>query len=159
MTPENYRRYAPRMVGENARGTGSGDRQLLTLITELTDEGMVWPMKSALDTWGRNRVARVIEDGFAVVRQRRHAEADGGLGDLDFISAEEARVLVYHLPKTASDAPDAYVIHAGPWAAIGPEDEPDLIFRYVADSPEAVAQVRHRHAELRQAWEEWLASA
>jgi hypothetical protein len=50
------------------------------------------------------------------------------------------------------------VIHAGPWAAMGPEDDPDLIFRYAAD-PEAVVEVRRRHMELRHEWEQWLASA
>jgi hypothetical protein len=101
----------------------------------------------------------VIADGFAVVRRRRDADADGGLGDANFVPAEDARVLVHHLPKTTWDAPDAYVIHAGPWAAIGPEDEPDLIFRYAADDPEALVVVRRRHTELRHEWEQWLASA
>jgi hypothetical protein len=45
------------------------------------------------------------------------------------------------------------------WAALGPEDEPDLIFRYAADDPEAGAEARRRHAELRHGWEQWLASA
>ena len=46
-----------------------------------------------------------------------------------------------------------------PWAGIGPEDEPDLIYRYAADEPEAVAEVRRRHAERRNRWEQNLASA
>jgi hypothetical protein len=135
------------------------DRSLLHLITELTDEGMVWPLESVLDTWGRERAIRVLADGFAVIRSRRDADKDGGLGAANFVTTEDARVLVHYLKKTAWDAPDAYVISAGPWAAIGPEDEPDLIFRYTADDPEAVTEVRRRHAELRRVWEQNLASA
>ena len=37
------------------------------------------------------------------------------------------------------------MIVAGPWGAIGPEDEPNLILRYIADDPDAVAEVRSRH--------------
>lgn len=150
-------------TGGSGGGPGSGgvigsDRKLLGLITELTDEGMVWPLKMALDTWGRERAARVVADGFAVLRNRRNADADGGLGDANFVPTEDAPVVIHHLRKTAWDAPDAYVIVAGPWGAIGPEDEPDLIFRYVADDPDAVAEVRRRHAELLQAWEIWRRS-
>jgi hypothetical protein len=140
-------------------GVTGSDRKLLELIAELTDEGMVWPLKHVLDTWGREPAARVIADGFAVVRQRRDADKDGGLDDANFVSAKDARILVYHLRETEWDAPEAYVILAGPWAAIGPEDDTDLIFRYVADDPEAIAEVQRRHAERRDAWEQKLASA
>jgi hypothetical protein len=120
---------------------------------------MVLPLDRALHTWERERVARVIEDGFAVARRNRDADKDGGLDDANFVSTEDARTLVNHLRKTAWDAPDAYVIHDAPWAGIGPEDEPDLIYQYAADDPEAVAEVRRRHAERRNRWEQNLAQA
>jgi hypothetical protein len=57
--PRKVRRYAPvTTAAENERGAGSGDRSLLHLITELTDEGMVWPLQSAIDHWGRERAVR-----------------------------------------------------------------------------------------------------
>jgi hypothetical protein len=132
------------------------DRKLVDLISELTDCGMVLPLKSVLDFWGRERAARVITDGFAVVR--RNADAARSLDDASFVSTEDALVLVHHLRKTTWDAPDAHLILAGPWASIGPEDEPDLIARYAADDPGAVAEVQRRHAERRYAWEQKLAS-
>jgi hypothetical protein len=40
----------------------------------------------------------------------------------------------------------------GSWAAIGPEDEADLILRSAADDPKAIDEVRLRHAERREVW-------
>ena len=36
-------------------GVTGSDRKLLELITELTDEGMVWPFKHVIDSWAVSR--------------------------------------------------------------------------------------------------------
>ena len=115
------------------------DRRLFFLIEELTDCGIVMSLRSTVDDWGREHTKRVIADGFAVIRPEG-ADLDDG----NFLDVEAANAVIDHLRKT-----DNYVIIAGPWAAIGPEDDPDLIRRYAADDPEAVAEVRRRHAERR----------
>ena len=115
------------------------DRQLFILIEELTDCGMVMSPQSTIDYWGREHTKRVLADGFAVIRR-----GGADLDDANFLDAEEAHVVIDHLRKT-----DDYANIEGPWAPIGPEDEFDLIRRYAADDPEAVAEVRRRHAERR----------
>ena len=65
---------------------------------------MVLTLDCALHTWRRERVARVIEDGFAVGRRNRDADKDGGLDDANFVPTEDARTLVDHLRKTAWEA-------------------------------------------------------
>jgi hypothetical protein len=150
-------------IGESGASPGPGnaidhDRALFALITELTDEGMVYDLKGVLDMYGRERAARVVADGFAVIRRRRDVDAPGGLDGMNFVPTEDARIVVNHLRKKPWDSPDAYIILAGPWAALGPEDDPSLILRYAADDPQAVAEVRLRHAERRDRWEQKLSS-
>jgi hypothetical protein len=120
------------------------DRKLVSLIEELTDSGLVWPLAQVVGEWGRELPARVITDGFAVVRR-------GGddLDDDSFLPIDDAVVVLHHLRKG-----DDYVIAEGPWGPICPEDEPELISLYAADEPKAVTEVRRRHAERRQAWEQ-----
>jgi hypothetical protein len=125
------------------------DRRLVFLIEELTDCGMVFSLESVVDLWGRDRTARVINDGFAVVRNSPDAwRGDSGLSDDNFLPVEDAVVLIHHLKKT-----DDYLILEGPWAPICPESELDLILRYAADDSAAVAEIRKRHAERRGTWE------
>ena len=120
------------------------DRKLVDLITELTDEGTVWPLAGVTGYWGREIAARLITDGFAVVYDGEAARRFDRLENVQFLPVDEALVLLHHLRKA-----DDYVIAEAPWAPICLEDYPDLIFRYAADDPEAVAEVRQRHAERR----------
>jgi hypothetical protein len=115
------------------------DRQVFFLIEELTECGMDFSLESVADHGGRVCSKRVIADGFAVIRR-------GGtdLGDNNFLAGDEAKVVIDHLRKT-----EDYVIMAEPWAPLGSEDDFDLIHRYAADVPEAVAEARRRHAERR----------
>jgi hypothetical protein len=117
------------------------DRQLFLLIEELTDCGMVMSLQSTVDHWGREHTKRAIADGFAVIRR-----TGTDLGDGDFVPTTDAAAVVDHLRRA-----DEYVIIAGPWAAIGPEDDPSLILRYAADDPDDLAEVRRRSAEKRAA--------
>jgi hypothetical protein len=98
-----------------------------------------------LDHWGRERAPRLITDGFVVVRRARNALE--GLDPATFLPSDEALTLMHHLRKT-----DDYVITDAPYAGICLEDEPDLIFRYAADDPDAIAEVRRTHAERRELW-------
>ena len=120
------------------------DRKLADLIATLTDEGQVWPLDLALHEYGPELTARILADGFAVVRAVPYADFD----DDNLLPVEDAVVLLHHLRKT-----DDYIVAAGPWAAICLEDEPNLIFSYAANEPKAVAEVRSRHAQRREAWE------
>lgn len=141
-------------AGERRTGGGSGpsvERMLIELIAELTDYGMVWPLKDLTDHRGREQVGRVVADGFAVVRNTRDTLPDDGYDNANFLPTEDALVLLHHLRKREWDD---YRILAGPWGAIHREDEPDLISRYAADDPEAVSEVRRRHADLRERWEQ-----
>jgi hypothetical protein len=156
MTPEAIRRYPPGVgaeAGERGTHVGSGpgaERMLIELIAELTDYGTVWPLKSLIDNWGREQVGRVVADGFAVVRKTRDTLPDDGYDNASFLPTEDALVLLHHLRKREWDD---YRILAGPWGPIHREDEPDLISSYAADDPEAVSEIRRRHADLRAAWE------
>ncbi|HEY2353587.1 MAG TPA: hypothetical protein VGH79_01645 [Gaiellaceae bacterium] len=115
------------------------DGQLFELIQELTECGLVWPLDSAVDVWDRERVKRVIADGFAVVRRR-----GSDLHDDTFIPTDQANTAIDHLRTT-----DEYVLIAAPWVPIDPEYELDLVTRYAADEPEAIAEVRRAHSEKR----------
>jgi hypothetical protein len=120
------------------------DRQLADLLSTLTDEGQVVPLRYVVEDYGTERTERAIRDGFAVIRR-----AGDDLDDDSFLPIEEAVVVLHHVRKT-----DDYIILGRPWAAIGLEDEPNSIFRYAADEPNAIAEIRSRHAERRQRWEQ-----
>ena len=129
------------------------DRKLVDLIAELTDEGVVNSLDLFVDHYGREFCTRVIEDDFAVVRHvpfdDNFREAmDRTLWEGRFVPTDDALRQVGE-PKISLD----YFLSAGPWAPIGLEDQPNLIFRYAADEPEAVDEVRQRNAERRKAWE------
>jgi hypothetical protein len=70
------------------------DRQLINLISTLTDESQVVLLRDVVEDYSTELTERAIRDGFG---------------------------------------------------AIALEDKPNLIFRYAADEPEAIAEVRSRH--------------
>ena len=135
------------------------DRRLIDLIATITDEGQAIGLALFAEHYGSERYARVIRDDIAVVW---HVPNDkhfhGTLGRLrdagEFLSQDDALLQV----KGAESARD-YVLSEGPWVPIALEDEPDLIFRYCADEPGALAEVRRRNKERREAWEQKRAGA
>lgn len=129
------------------------DHKLVFLIEELTDCGMVVPLNAVVEHWGRELPARVIRDGFAVVRPGPDARRSDSLDNDNFMPVDDAVVLLNHLKMS-----DDYVIAEGPWAPICREEEPRLILSYAADEPKAVAEVRSGNAQRREAWERKRAS-
>ena len=118
------------------------DRELIDVITDVTS-GQVWHLGDLVDDHGPAFVSRAIADGFGVVGNapwKHHREA---LRAHSFIPEHEAIALV-HEP----DIPEEYWLHEAP-GALRLEDEPNLIFSYAADDPEAIAEVRRRNAERR----------
>ena len=119
------------------------DRELVDLLSTLTDEGKVVPLRETVGDFGPERVARIIRDGFAVVFQ----VPDGAswetviehMWDWPSLPCEEATELVHLEP-----VPLQYRIrHAV--GALALEGAPNLVFDYAADVPDAVAEVRARH--------------
>jgi len=129
------------------------DRELVDLIATITDEGQVVRLAAFAEDYGSERCARVIRDDFAVVHHVQdgediHQTVDRVVFKGGFFSQEEA------LRQVAAAETSRDVLCQGPWSPIGLEDEPDLIFRYCADEPEAVAEIRRRNKERREAWEQ-----
>ena len=123
------------------------DRKLVDLISTLTDECIVDSLRSQIEYYGKELVARVVRDGFAgVVRAAPEDDVHDMLREMRFLPTEEALRLA-GLKRISWD----YRIAQKP-GAIGLEDDASLIFRYAADDPDAVADVRSRHAE---GWERW----
>jgi len=127
------------------------DRQLVDLISTLTDESLVEPLRSVVNYSGKELTARVIRDGFAgVLRAALDEDFHDVLGEelreMRFLPTEEALRIV-GLKRISLD----YHVAQKP-GAIGLEDDAGLIFRYAADDPDAIAEVRARHAE---GWERW----
>ena len=119
------------------------DRELVNLLSTLTDEGQVVPLREAVGDFGPEHVARVIRDGFAVVFQ---APDDASwetviqhMWDWPCLPCEEAAVLVRLDP-----VPPQYRIRRAV-GALALEGAPNLVFDYAADAPDAVAEVRARH--------------
>jgi hypothetical protein len=106
------------------------NRDLIDLISTLTDEGQVISLRDAVEDYGVELVARVLNDGFAVVAK--------SLDDFHFdvLPPDEA------LRALEDDATEC-VIGQAP-TAVALEDEPNLIFRYAADDQAAIAEVRSR---------------
>jgi len=129
------------------------DRRLVNLIEDVTG-GAVLNLGDLVDDCGPTLVSRVIADGFGAVvyvpnwPDKFQDRIDQALRSQRFIPTEEALVLISQPPIS----PD-YFTHQAP-GAFELEDEPNLIFRYAADDPDAIAEVRRRHIERRRAWEE-----
>jgi hypothetical protein len=130
------------------------DRQLIDLISDLTDEGQFVPLRSVLDDYGPKLAARAIADGFAVVHQaplegwNYHDVLRRILREQRFLPEADALALVERQNIDLD-----YFMAAAPWA-IALEEMPSLVFRYAADDPEAVAEVRSRTENRREAWEQ-----
>jgi hypothetical protein len=124
------------------------DRKLVDLIDDVTG-GVVQDVRYLVDVYGSAAVARVIGDGFGVVflvsgsDPEYHEAVQRALNECRVLTTEDAVALV----RTPLIPPD-YRIHQAP-GAFDLEDEPNLLFRYAADDPEAVAEVRRQHAERR----------
>ena len=112
------------------------DRQLIDLIATLTDEGQVVRLSDPVEDYGRQLVARVLRDGFAVVA-RSVEDHYFGL----FLSTDDALPLI-----EGTTIPLEFVLGQAPWA-VALEDEPNLVFEYAADVPEAVDAVRLRNTK------------
>jgi len=119
------------------------NRQPVDLIASLTDEGQVWPLDLLVGEYGPRLATRVIADGFAAIRRDSYEN----LEDSSFLSIEDATVIINRSYEMSD-----YVIAAGPWAPVALEDEPNLIFGYWSDEPDAVAEVRRHNAERREPW-------
>jgi hypothetical protein len=120
------------------------DRKLVNLADDVTG-GQVLHLSDLVDDCGSNLVSRVIADGFgAVVHLQNwtddfHERIREALRAQRFIPTQEALRVISQKP-----IPLDYFTHQAP-GALGLEDEPNLIFRYAADDPEAIAEVRSRH--------------
>jgi hypothetical protein len=124
------------------------DEKLIELISTLTDECQVIGLRGVVDGYGKDRSARVIRDGFAgVIRLAEQDDIFHITPDEHFLRTKEA-VRVIGLRRISW----RYMVAQTP-AAIALEDEPNLVFKYAADDPEAITEVRRRHAERREEWE------
>jgi len=119
------------------------NRQRLDLIAGLTDEGQVWPLDLLVGKYGPKLATRGIADGVAVICRDSYES----LEDSSFLSIEDAIVIINRSYEMSD-----YVIAAGPSTPIALEDEPNLIFGYGSDKPDAVAEVRRHNAERREPW-------
>ena len=124
------------------------NRKLLDLISTLVDECNVLALDiHVVDYYGKELAERVIRDGFAgVVRAGPDDDVHELLWEHRFLPTEEALRIV-GLKRISS----RYQIAQMP-GAIGLEDDANLVVRYARDDPDAVAEVRRRHAERREAW-------
>jgi hypothetical protein len=108
------------------------DRQLVDLISTLTDEGQVVLLRDVAEDYGKELVTAVVEDGFAVVANT--------FDDFHF----QVLVSTDNALRLLGDSASECVIGQAR-GAIALEDEPNLIFRYAAGDPDAIAEVRSRH--------------
>jgi hypothetical protein len=119
------------------------DRELFEVITDV-DGASILELRELVELRGVALVSRVIADGFAAVFQAsdddlfRPFPADQ-LRKWQYLSTEEA-LQVVQLDQIPNDFRVAQAR-----GAIDLQREPTLIFRYAADEPEAVAEVRSRH--------------
>jgi len=120
------------------------DRELIEVITDV-DGGEVWELRELVELRGAALVSRVINDGFAAVFRA----SDDDLFQPLPLAAELNRKWHYLSTQEAVDViqldqiPDDFRI-AQAHRAIDVQVEPTL-FRYAADEPEAIAEVRSRH--------------
>jgi hypothetical protein len=120
------------------------DRNLVELITSVTD-GAPWELKNLVEGRGTTAVSRVIADGFAEVFQasdeelqllQRAPAPERLTREWRYLTTDEALRIVALDP-----VPDDYRIERAR-GALSLEDAPDLVFRYAADEPDAITEVR-----------------
>ncbi len=124
---------------------GEYNRQLARLMDQVTC-GAVWRLEDLVEEFGRPLVTRVLADGFGVILDVQEWDLDAvddALFECKFLPVEEALALVEQ-----AVIPTECWGHAAPGAL---DFQPDwrLLRPYASDDPEAVAEVRRRHAEQR----------
>jgi len=114
------------------------DRQLIELITDL-DANLygVCELRELVQEYGAERVIRVITDGIGAVVRAEEGEVLDWDRERQYVSLDEAVRLAQLEP-----VPIEYrVVH---FHETLEAQNPGLLFRYAADDPAAVAEVRSR---------------
>jgi L-seryl-tRNA(Ser) seleniumtransferase len=108
------------------------DRQIVDLITDIDGMSPAWELRSLVQRHGAAHVTRVIRDGAATVV---HMETRESQFDLEPVPAEEAVRLAQlePVPYEYRVVAKALEFQSG-----------SLLFRYAADDPAAIAEVRSR---------------
>lgn len=118
------------------------DRELIETITDL--DGAVCELRDVVAKRGAAHVARVIADGIAAVFHATDKElfacaepwGDAKREALQYLPSDEA-LLVVQLPRIPEDF--RIVLET-----LDPQLDGSLMFRYAADDPAAIAEVRTR---------------
>jgi hypothetical protein len=116
------------------------DRNLVELITDLDASGFAdRELSELVEDYGAAPVARVIADGIAAVTHATREEVLSvfpSVAELEHLPRDEAIRLAQLEP-----VPTGYrVVHE----TLDAQSDGTLIFRYAADDPAAVAEVRSR---------------
>jgi hypothetical protein len=132
------------------------NRDLYLLLGRLTG-GTPRPLRDLVEEHGRPLVSRVLADGFLVIFPVPDDDPQEAYFNCHFLAPNDALVVV-----EKPVIPDEYWCHEAP-GALDPQVDHKLLRPYASDDPEAVNEVRRRHAEEREPAErrirEWAKTA